>query len=640
MEVILSKLPQIILAFHLLWLLASADTLKMEDFAPKKCGNNTISYPFWISGQQPSYCGYSALEISCSDCKPLLTQSYNSAYYVKQLFYQNGSALLGDMLVDIITGNCSTPQFNVSFSFGPFVICSTNKLVKFFWNCETAPKFSSEFYSYSCGSNESYVRIYDSYTQENSEDNQTSCSISMVPFLGSNGGTVDQALSLMKEGFLVTWTVVSCSDCKASNGQCGFNSTNSMFLCICSDGTYPTSCPNNRNHGKTGHLEVILPGSLAGAFLLVMAVVIFLKLQRKYNAQENIEKLLKQYGSLAPRRYKYYELKKITHSFQAKLGRGGFGTVYEGKQSDGRMVAVKFLHDSTSNGEEFLNEVVSIGRTSHINIVSLLGFCIKGSKRALVYEYLPNSSLDKYIYSENPKTVLGWDKLYEIAIGVARGLEYLHRGCSTHIVHFDIKPQNILLDEDFCPKIADFGLAKLCPPKESVLSSMADLGGTKGFIAPEVFSRGFGVISTKLYVYSYGMMMMEMVGGRKNLKPSAQNPSEVYFPHWIYDRVAEGGDIAASDMTNKTEEIARKMALVGFWCTQTIPANRPSMGRVVEMLERSLDELELPPKPYITSPRQSMDLEPYSQHSLDTMSVQSIDSTAPLSNSEPSDGLR
>jgi serine/threonine protein kinase len=129
-----------------------------------------------------------------------------------------------------------------------------------------------------------------------------------------------------------------------------------------------------------------------------------------------------------------------------------------------------------------------------------------------MYEYRPNGSLDQYIYSENPKEILGWQTLYIIAIGIARGLEYLHCSCNTRIVHFDIKPQNILLDKDFCPKIADFGLAKLCHTKESKFS-MTGTRGTIGFIAPEVHSRTFGVVSTKSDVYSYGMMLLEMVGG-------------------------------------------------------------------------------------------------------------------------------
>ena len=131
---------------------------------------------------------------------------------------------------------------------------------------------------------------------------------------------------------------------------------------------------------------------------------------------------------------------------------------------------------------------------------------------------MTNGSLERYIYSENPKSTLGWEKLYDIAIGIARGLEYLHRGCNRRIIHFDVKPHNILLDENYCPKIADFGLAKLCKIKESIISSMAGARGTIGFIAPEVFSRSFGDVSTKSDIYSFGMVLLEMVGGEEMCK--------------------------------------------------------------------------------------------------------------------------
>ncbi|XP_038984726.1 PR5-like receptor kinase [Phoenix dactylifera] len=267
---------------------------------------------------------------------------------------------------------------------------------------------------------------------------------------------------------------------------------------------------------------------------------------------------------------------------------------------DGRLAAVKILSDSKGDGEEFVNEVASIGRTSHVNIVSLLGFCSEGSKRALIYEFMPNGSLDKYIYSE--KSILGQEMLYQIATGVAQGLAYLHRGCNTRIVHFDIKPHNILLDQEFCPKISDFGLAKLCPQKVSILS-MADTRGTIGYIAPEVFSRNFGVVSSKSDVYSYGMMLLEMVGGRKNIDVGAGETSEIYFPHWIYKHLEQDGGLQAYGVTVETEEIARKMILVGLWCIQTNPENRPSMSMVVDMLQGSLSDLQLPPNPVLSSPQ-------------------------------------
>ena len=140
----------------------------------------------------------------------------------------------------------------------------------------------------------------------------------------------------------------------------------------------------------------------------------------------------------------------MTKSFDTKLGQGGYGSVYKGKLQDGSLVAVKVLKESKGNGEEFINEVASISRTSHVNIVTLLGFCVQGWKKALIYEFMANGSLEKFIYRE--KTLvnhqLEWSTLYKIAVGIARGLEYLHRGCNTRILHFDIKLHNILLDED------------------------------------------------------------------------------------------------------------------------------------------------------------------------------------------------
>ncbi|KAM0844969.1 hypothetical protein ACQ4PT_056720 [Festuca glaucescens] len=322
-----------------------------------------------------------------------------------------------------------------------------------------------------------------------------------------------------------------------------------------------------------------------------------------------MEEMLRRYGPLAPKRYRYSDLKKMTSSFKNKLGEGGYGTVYRGSLRDGCVVAVKLLQGSKGNVEEFLNEVISICRTSHVNIVSLLGFCLEGPKRALVYEYMANGSLDKYIYLENSDLVVGWEKLQQIAVGIARGLEYLHQGCSTCIIHFDIKPQNILVDEDFCPKIADFGLAKLCHIKDSILS-IAEARGTIGFIAPEVFSRGFGVVSTKSDVYSYGMLLLEMVGGRTNReKKNTENSSDAYFPNWIYDNIAE--QIQSCEVLCDLEEAKRKMTLVGLWCIQTNPRHRPSMSKVIDMLEKDINELEMPPKPFLSCPSIPSSLSPH-----------------------------
>jgi len=286
----------------------------------------------------------------------------------------------------------------------------------------------------------------------------------------------------------------------------------------------------------------------------------------------------------------------MTKSFAVKLGQGGFGAVYKGNLSNGSQVAVKMLKDTKGDGEEFMNEVASISRTSHVNVVTLLGFCLEGSKRALIYEYMPNGSLERYAFSTSmsSENSLSWEKLFDIAIGIARGLEYLHRGCNTRIVHFDIKPHNILLDQDFCPKISDFGLAKLCPNKESVIS-IGGARGTIGYIAPEVFSKQFGTVSTKSDVYSYGMMVLEMVGARDKKVNADSESSSQYFPQWIYEHL-DDYCISASEINGEITELVRKMIVVGLWCIQVIPTDRPTMTRVVEMLEGSINNLELPPK--------------------------------------------
>ncbi|RWR82066.1 LEAF RUST 10 DISEASE-RESISTANCE LOCUS RECEPTOR-LIKE PROTEIN KINASE-like protein 2.1 [Cinnamomum micranthum f. kanehirae] len=287
----------------------------------------------------------------------------------------------------------------------------------------------------------------------------------------------------------------------------------------------------------------------------------------------------------------------------------GYGSVFKGKLNDGRPVAVKVLNNSKGGkGEEFINEVASIGRTYHINVVTLLGFCSEGTKRALVYEFMSKGSLEKFIFSDNlgnRQHVLDCQKLFQIAVGIARGLEYLHRGCNTRIVHFDIKPHNILLDDDFCSKISDFRLAKLRPQQQSTLS-MLDARGTIGYIAPEVFCRNIGSVSHKSDVYSYGMMVLEMVGGRKNINAKAEKTSEIHFPHWVYKHIELKESLALLGFQSEAEEdIGRKMVLVGLWCIQTEPTNRPSMTKVVEMLEGSLGSLEMPPKPFLCSPSRS-----------------------------------
>ncbi|KAJ8775176.1 hypothetical protein K2173_020180 [Erythroxylum novogranatense] len=334
----------------------------------------------------------------------------------------------------------------------------------------------------------------------------------------------------------------------------------------------------------------------------VVGFLIYKWRRRHLSMFDNIEEFLQTQGDFMPIRYSYSDIKKITKNFKDKLGQGGYGSVYKGRLRSGRLAAIKLLGNSKSNGQDFINEVGTIGTIHHVNVVKLIGFCVQGSKRALVYEFMPNGSLDKYLFSPEVNNSISIEKMYEISLGVARGIEYLHRGCVMQILHFDIKPHNILLDENFVPKVSDFGIAKLCETKNTIVS-LPGARGTIGYMAPELFYRHIGGVSFKADVYSFGMLLMEMAGRRKNLNAVADHSSQIYFPAWAYEQFRKGKYIEFGE-ANATEEqnrITKKIIVVALWCIQLKPDNRPPMHKVIEMLEQDVECLELPPKPLLSS---------------------------------------
>ncbi|KAA8542732.1 hypothetical protein F0562_023884 [Nyssa sinensis] len=585
---------------------------------PKNCGNGpNISYPFWIPDEQESYCGSSGFQITCNSNNPVLAIS-DDDYVIKEIIYTNHSFLLANAAAFDSGTTCPIPLHNFSINHTPFSYGPSYWDLFFFYNC-TSPANEYGTYSVDCASNATHhsFAVFHSELLEFKNYSIESCqSVVNAPVDADdlNKFLEMSFTDILKAGFVLQWNAVNCSNCENSGGICG--SHNDEFACFCNDQPHLNTCNNDKkvNWG----LKLGIGASTVGIGILMTCIIICcfrsrtssyksIKFwEKKTNDDNIIEACIKQNGSLAPKRYSYSEVKKMTNFLRDKLGQGGYGSVHRGKLFDGRPVAVKILNGSKGNGEEFINEVSSISRTSHVNIVSLLGFCFDGhDKRALIYEFMPNGSLEKFIYSEGPLKAsgqLGWEKLYQIAIGIARGLEYLHRGCNTRILHFDIKPHNILLDEDFCPKISDFGLAKLCPKKDSIIS-MLGARGTIGYIAPEVLCRNFGGVSHKSDVYSYGMMILEMVGGRKNIDVGVSHTSEIYFPHWIYKRLELDEDLGLQGDTIKEEnEIARKMIIVGLWCIQTDPSQRPSISTVMDMLEGSMEALKIPPKPFLGSP--------------------------------------
>uniref|UniRef100_A0ACD5TXC0 Uncharacterized protein n=1 Tax=Avena sativa TaxID=4498 RepID=A0ACD5TXC0_AVESA len=389
-----------------------------------------------------------------------------------------------------------------------------------------------------------------------------------------------------------------CPKCEHNGRHCAFNSQRQASFCM----------PDP--HG----IDVIIATSSVAVFvvlLLTTVTVLYLSLRTRYSEEIHfkVEMFLRTYGTSQPTRYTFSEVKKIARRFKEKIGQGGYGSVYRGELQNRVPVAVKMLENSRGEGEVFINEVATIGLIHHANIVRLVGFCSEGTRRALIYEFMPNESLEKYIFSHNPNIfqhLLVPQKLLDIALGIARGMEYLHQGCNQRILHFDIKPHNILLDYNFNPKISDFGLAKLCPRDQSIVTLTA-ARGTMGYIAPELYSRNFGEISYKSDVYSFGMLVLEMVSGRRNSDPSIESQNKVYLPEWIYEKVINDHELALpAETTEEEKEKVRQLAIVALWCIQWNPRNRPSMTKVVNMLTGSLQNLQMPPKPYVTSENQLM----------------------------------
>jgi len=349
-------------------------------------------------------------------------------------------------------------------------------------------------------------------------------------------------------------------------------------------------------------LNVYFVGAIIGSTVLVLIFGFSFKIYRYFKMKSEdhtrIENFLKDYRALKPTRFSYADLKRITNKFKDKIGEGAHGAVYKGKLSNQILVAVKILNNAEGDGKEFINEVGTMGKIHHLNVVRLLGFCADGFRRALVYDFFPNGSLQKFISPPNNKDdFLGWDKLQQIALGIAKGIEYLHQGCDQRILHFDINPHNVLLDDNFTPKITDFGLAKMCSKNQSIVS-MTAAKGTLGYMAPEVFSRNFGNVSYKSDVYSYGMLLLEMVGGRKNTKTTGgQEDIQVEYPDWIHN-LLEGGDIQMPIDEKGYFRIQKKLATVGLWCIQWHPLHRPAMKFVIQMLQGEVDKLKVPTNPF------------------------------------------
>ncbi|KAM3683660.1 hypothetical protein ACB094_12G163300 [Castanea mollissima] len=465
---------------------------------------------------------------------------------------------------------------------------------------------------------------------------QLNSTISYLKF----GPGMDYFANNIKEPVKNNVTLSVCKDLCSQNCSClGFFheiSSGSCFLLENHLGSFISTDPNNKDRDRLGYIKVLVGSSninqkqnLSVAawvlipltvflILVVFVIIVILWLRKKRLSKTKTVKLDRGNSSSSaelemisipglPRRFAYEELAAATENFRTQIGSGGFGTVYRGTLSDNTAVAVKKITSLGIQGKkEFCTEVSIIGNIHHVNLVRLKGFCAQGRQRFLVLEYMNRGSLGSTLFGNGP--VLEWQERLEIAIGTARGLAYLHSGCEHRIIHCDVKPENILLNDNLQVKISDFGLSKLLNPEQSFL--FTTMRGTRGYLAPEWIMSSS--ISDKADVYSYGLVLLEIVRGRKNCSiqtwshntktsssegnapSSATSVSEhrlIYFPLFALEMHQQRRYLELADPRLEgrvTSEEVEKLVRIALCCVHEDPALRPSMAHVVGMLEGGL----------------------------------------------------
>ncbi|KAI3779436.1 hypothetical protein L2E82_09155 [Cichorium intybus] len=393
-------------------------------------------------------------------------------------------------------------------------------------------------------------------------------------------------------------TCLPWSEGRALNTGCFMRYSDTDFL-------NPIPVPSSSsNRGKVIAIVVSVVSCVA-VFIVVLMIIGSIRkhryIQKKRKGFYDAKKLVKMLND-SSLNFKYSTVEKATANWGEcnKLGQGGFGTVYKGVLSDGREIAVKRLFfNNKFRVADFYNEVNMISSVEHKNLVRLLGCSCSGPESILIYEYLPNLSLDRFIFDETKGKTLNWPKRFEIIIGAAEGLVYLHENTKNRIIHRDIKAANILLDARLRAKIADFGLARSFQEDQSHISTA--IAGTLGYMAPEYLAHG--QLTEKADVYSFGVLLLEIVTGMENNKSKTTEYTDslvsIAWKHFQKNTVEEIFDpnllMHLYPNANYQKDV-KKVVQVGFICTQEAPSLRPSMSVVLRMLVKD-EPLPVPSNP-------------------------------------------
>ncbi|KAF6158286.1 hypothetical protein GIB67_001357 [Kingdonia uniflora] len=620
-----------------------------EACKPQDCGNGLrMSYPFWIPQQQESYCGHPDFNVTCSkNNKPILRMS-NDDYIIRNIFYKNQSLLVTNTgeLSDI----CPTHLHNLTLVDTLFKFSPNHANLFFFYNCTLTP---TDYFTYQipCASNISSNSGYSfaAFVHEGGLQYLNISSKQCESFVGApvevdDGLTYEDMIKMdypeiLKKGFLLEWNASHCSECEGSGGRCGFQKND--IICFCNDGPHPKSC----NHKRPTHIGrniaidqlvsdvpiavqlsqlssfLIVGVALGGSFILT-CIIFFIhhrskkhqtstsekSISRNFSSNSNLKTDLERGGSkyFQTPIFSYSELEEATDNFDTKkeVGDGGFGTVYHGKLRDGRVVAVKRLYENNCKRvEQFMNEITILSRLRHQNLVTLYGCTSRHSRELLlVYEFIPNGTVADHLYGEHAKPgMLTWPARLGIAVECADALSYLH---ASDTIHRDVKSNNILLDNNFHVKVADFGLSRLFPNDVTHVSTAPQ--GTAGYVDPEYYQ--CYQLTDKSDVYSFGVVLCELISSKPavdinrhryeiSLANMAINKVQNHLIHELVDpHMGYDSDYSVRKMVTLMAELA-------FRCLQQDKDMRPSMVKVLEVLKfienqdystEKADEIEIP----------------------------------------------
>ncbi|XP_010264788.1 PREDICTED: LEAF RUST 10 DISEASE-RESISTANCE LOCUS RECEPTOR-LIKE PROTEIN KINASE-like 1.2 [Nelumbo nucifera] len=588
----------------------SADP-QFEACAPRNCGKGPyISYPFWIPSLQQSYCGLPRSEVTCQNSEPVLKMP-DGDYLIQDIFYSNNSFWVVDIRA-LNNESCLAPLHNFTLHGTPFEFGDNHFNLFFYYNCSNSPPANHLVYPVTCASNNTSHLSFAMFVY----DGQFGLNLSLATCQSVVRAPIDTTRiqfkeqnnyrEILKERFLLQWKPSNCIKCEGSGGRCGLY--NKKFVCFCHDGRHRLSCGDGGNNWKVPVIATSAALAFLGAGLLILFLIYRGHKKRKFAAirskdisvsstpfsrnfssdpsstTTDLEKASTYFGVPI---FSYDELEEATNNFDStkELGDGGFGTVYHGKLRDGRVVAVKRLYENNyKRVEQFMNEVEILTRLRHQNLVTLYGCTSRRSRELiLVYEYIPNGTVADHLHGDRAKAGgLPWSIRMSISIETASALSYLH---ASDIIHRDVKTNNILLDNNFGVKVADFGLSRLFPTDVTHVSTAPQ--GTPGYVDPEYHQ--CYQLTDKSDVYSFGVVLIELISSKPavditrhrheiNLANMAINRIQNRTLHELIDPCLN------FESDHRVRRMATAVAELAFRCLQFEREMRPTMDEVLEVL--------------------------------------------------------